>query len=226
MMTRSVSSHAWTRKPTSAEAHGSPLWSRELTLAMFGVRFTLGLTAVEESPQVRSRSPREPAVRDARPETAKPLQASRLVRVKRARRCHESGRSPWLHSTGLGEVMKSLILFTALLLIASPLAGAGLAQEVGEGDSVFVPAPRELTRPIDLAWAALEEGRYAEAVDRFGQVLFSEERDNYFVPSETTPGLWSSLRVYQQQLLEKLPPDAAGAVAPASAEDVAPAEES
>ena len=52
MMTRSVSSHAWTRKPTSAEAHGSPLWSRELTLAMFGVRFTLGLTAVEESPQV------------------------------------------------------------------------------------------------------------------------------------------------------------------------------
>lgn len=78
----------------------------------------------------------------------------------------------------------------------------------GAGDSIFVPAPRELTRPIELAYEALEEGRDAEVVDRLGEVLEAEGSETFFVPTEGTAGHWQNLRFHTQRLLDRLSPRA------------------
>lgn len=103
----------------------------------------------------------------------------------------------------LGRTSRLIVAAVALLFSSSVARG----QDSATGESVFVPAPRELTRPIELARQALEQGNHVEAVDRFAESLFAETGDTYFVESPTTPGLWTNLRSYQYRLLEQFPPE-------------------
>ncbi len=109
-----------------------------------------------------------------------------------------------------GAMLLALAISFALAVgtPCSAVQNAPTEDPANAGDSIFIPAPRELTRPIELAWRDIEQRRYAEAVARLGEVMFSDQADNYFVPSPDQPGLWLSLGVFQQMQIDRLPAEA------------------
>lgn len=144
------------------------------------------------------------AVRDAAA-TAEPKSAKETD-VRLASQCSRSFATTCRLSA---QLPLALQLLAAILCFAPASLFAQVpGQEPVGGDSVFVPAPRELTRPIELTWRALEEEKYAEAVDRFAEILFAEDSVSYFVQSDTTPGLWTNLRLHQQNLMQQFPQEA------------------
>ncbi len=54
--------------------------------------------------------------------------------------------------------------------------------------SVFVPAPRELLRPLTRAARAIEEGHSDQAVALLGQILSNPSPQDYLVPAADIPG--------------------------------------
>ena len=98
-----------------------------------------------------------------------------------SREPRETGTVSILGWSTLGAMAGLLCCLAAGVQAQDPFAA-------GAGDSIFVPAPRELTRPIELAYEALEAGRDAEVVDRLGEVLEAEGAETFFVPTEGTAG--------------------------------------
>lgn len=71
--------------------------------------------------------------------------------------------------------------------------------------SVFMPAPREILRPLFQADRAIKENDMTRAVSLLGEVLSNSTQDDYLVPVPGQEGLSMSLRMRAQRVLGSLP---------------------
>jgi outer membrane protein assembly factor BamB len=105
-----------------------------------------------------------------------------------------------------------ICLCVCLFLISTPWVQAqnpfpdGTQTPNPNGDSIFVPAPREFVRPLQKAEEAIAEGELAEAVDLLGQILADETIEDYFLPAPGGGGNWLSLKARGLAILNQLPP--------------------
>ncbi len=70
--------------------------------------------------------------------------------------------------------------------------------------SVFVPAPRELLRPLIRANRAIRENDIPQAVSLLGEVLNDSSTEDYLVPLQSPEGVSVSLRLKAQSILGSL----------------------
>ncbi|MFK7768591.1 MAG: PQQ-binding-like beta-propeller repeat protein [Mariniblastus sp.] len=71
--------------------------------------------------------------------------------------------------------------------------------------SVFLPAPREILRPLIRARRALQENDMARAVTLLGEVLTDTTTEDFLIPDPTVDGVSTSLRKRAQSILGALP---------------------
>ena len=65
--------------------------------------------------------------------------------------------------------------------------------EQTDEESIFLPAPRELTRALSRAKKDVEEERYADAVSALGAILASEFEDDFFVRNKNNSTTYNSI---------------------------------
>lgn len=80
---------------------------------------------------------------------------------------------------------------------------AGVDQELES--SVFVPAPREIFRPISKAAKAIDKKEYANAVSLLGELLDNDQNEDYLVVLPGSGGVAKSLRSTAVELLGSVP---------------------
>lgn len=73
--------------------------------------------------------------------------------------------------------------------------------------SVFIPAPREVLRPLIRARRAIEEREMGRAVSLLGEVLADATLEDYLVPLPDIEGVSVSLHFRAQQMLSALSPE-------------------
>lgn len=92
-------------------------------------------------------------------------------------------------------------------LISSP-ARYGAAQ-IRKGDAgvvnVFLPAPRETKQRLTQAREALDEQRYADAVDNLDKLLRDPENEDFFIGSGPDEGTQTSIKAEALRLLGGMP---------------------
>lgn len=71
--------------------------------------------------------------------------------------------------------------------------------------SVFLPAPRELLRPLIRARRALQEKDMVKAVTLLGEVLTDTTTEDFLIPNPQVDGVSTSLRLRAQSILGALP---------------------
>lgn len=107
----------------------------------------------------------------------------------------------------LGTMTLAMLMAQFLFLPAPHCRG-----QVDEGSfvqneqSVFVPAPRDLIRPLIRARRAIEENDPSRAVTLLGQVLSETINEDYLVPMTNPEGVSVSLRLRAQAMLGSLAP--------------------
>jgi outer membrane protein assembly factor BamB len=72
-------------------------------------------------------------------------------------------------------------------------------------NSVFIPVPRDMLRPLIRANRAIKENEATRAVSLLGEVLSESTDEDYLVPSGVVDGLSVSLRNRAQRILGALP---------------------
>lgn len=74
--------------------------------------------------------------------------------------------------------------------------------------ATFLPAPRELTRPLIRARRAIAEGEPSRAAELIGQFLIESPNDDFLIAGDRQDGSSSSLRQYAESMLGSLPESA------------------
>jgi len=98
---------------------------------------------------------------------------------------------------------KLLALTTLVVLTGASVASAIQLQNgnQGTGESVFIPAPREITRPIALARQAIEDGDFVQSVRLIGFVLGDVSSEDYLVAVKDNLGTYNSIIGEAQKVL-------------------------
>ena len=101
---------------------------------------------------------------------------------------------------------KTLPVISCLFLLC--VVGTAFAQtnrQTSMNEPVFVPAPRELSRPLLRARDAIAEKNWKEAVEYLGAVLDHPTSEDYLIRDEGNSGTATSLRNEAQRLLGQIP---------------------
>lgn len=81
----------------------------------------------------------------------------------------------------------------------------GLEQSLVDDKSVFVPAPREVLRPVILAEQAIQKGEFSRAVALLGETLAESGTEDFLVNDPFHEGISVSLRQRATDLLGMVP---------------------
>ncbi len=110
----------------------------------------------------------------------------------------------------------SLLLFAFVVAAIGSICCSAVAQRqpvpqagriefnLNDESSVFVPAPREILRPLMRAQLAIEKGEFDRAVALLGEILSDSTSEDFLVRLPESDGLAISLRNRAQQLLASI----------------------
>ena len=92
------------------------------------------------------------------------------------------------------SVLLGFLFFSGLVSFPA-LRGSGQVRKVDAGVvNVFLPAPREAKQRLTQARAALDEQRFADAVDNLDKLLRDPENEDYFIGSGPDEGTQTSIK--------------------------------
>jgi outer membrane protein assembly factor BamB len=88
---------------------------------------------------------------------------------------------------------------------AMPADEEGLESSLIDEKSLFVPAPREVLRPLLLSQQAIQNGEYSRAVALLGEILADSGTEDFLVGDPDQEGIAISLRQRANDLLSQVP---------------------